>query len=132
MAAFMAARAGAEFAARINGVTRAGLFLTLLETGADGLLPMRYLHDDYYRLDEAQKALIGERSGVRYRLGDSLTARLVEVNTLTGGLIFELPNENAETTEGARGRPRIGKPRKNPLERGQPRKPGKRKGRRRS
>ncbi len=132
MAAFMAERAGAEFEARINGVTRAGLFLTLVETGADGLLPMRYLHDDYYQVDEAQKALIGERSGTRYRLGDSLTARLVEVNTLTGGLIFELPGESAETTEGARGRPRIGKPRKPPVKRGQSRKHGKRKGRRRS
>ncbi|MBT3533497.1 MAG: ribonuclease R, partial [Rhodospirillaceae bacterium] len=136
MAAFMAERAGAEFEARINGVTRAGLFLTLTETGADGLLPMRYLHDDYYQVDEAQKALIGERSGARYRLGDSLTARLVEVNTLTGGLIFELPSETAKTTEGARGRPRIGKPRgeprKEPGKRGTARKHSKRKGKRRT
>ncbi len=135
MAAFMAERTGAEFIARINGVTRAGLFLTLVDTGADGLLPMRHLHDDYYEVDEAQKALIGERSGARYRLGDSITVRLVEVNTLTGGLIFELPAMSAETTEGAYGHPRIGKPRKERAKRGSDRKHGKhskRKGRRRS
>ncbi|MBT3372620.1 MAG: ribonuclease R [Rhodospirillaceae bacterium] len=134
MAAFMAEQTGAEFIARINGVTRAGLFLTLVDTGADGLLPMRYLHNDYYQVDEAQKALIGERSGVRYRLGDSVTVRLVEVNTLTGGLIFELPSMSAETTEGAYGHPRIGKPRKERVKRGSDHKHskhGKRKGRRR-
>ena len=132
MAAFMAEQAGAEFEARINGVTRAGLFITLAETGADGLLPMRYLHDDYYQLDEAQKVLVGERSGTRYRLGDTLVARLVEVNTLTGGLIFELPSETAEMAEGARGRPRVGKARKEGVKRGASRKHSKRRGRRRS
>ncbi|MBT3331166.1 MAG: ribonuclease R [Rhodospirillaceae bacterium] len=131
MAAFMAEKTGAEFLARINGVTRAGLFITLTETGADGLLPMRNLHDDYYQVDEAQKALIGERSGARYRLGDSIIVQLLEVNTLTGGLIFELPSASLETTEGARGGPRFGKPRKERPKRSASSKHGKRKGRRR-
>ncbi|NQV61832.1 MAG: ribonuclease R [Alphaproteobacteria bacterium] len=131
MAAFMAEQTGAVFVARINGVHRAGLFLTLADTGADGLLPMRYLHDDYYLVDEAQKALIGERSGTRYRLGDSIAVRLVEANTLTGGLIFELVTENAETSEGARGGPRLGKPRKDGVRRGKSGKHSKRQGRRR-
>ena len=132
MAAFMAAQTGAEFSARINGVHRAGLFLTLDDTGADGLLPMRNLHDDYYLVDEAQKALIGERSGTRYQLGDSVAVRLVEANTLTGGLIFELVTASAETSEGARGRPRIGKLRKDGVRRGKSGKHSKRRGRRRS
>ena len=83
-------------------------------------------------MDEAQKALIGERTGARYRLGDNLSVRLVEVNTLTGGLIFELPTETAATTEGARGRPRMGAPRKERPKGGAPRKHSKRKERRRS
>ncbi|MDA1097886.1 MAG: ribonuclease R [Proteobacteria bacterium] len=132
MAAFMAEQTGAEFIARINGVHRAGLFLTLADTGADGLLPMRYLHDDYYQVDEAQNALIGERSGTRYRLGDSIPVRLVEVNTLTGGLIFELTTTSVETSEGARGGPRLGKPRADAVRRGKAGKHGKRRGRRRS
>jgi ribonuclease R len=131
MAAFMAQQTGAEFAARINGVHRAGLFLTLTDTGADGLLPMRYLHDDYYLVDEAQKALIGERSGTRYRLGDTIAVRLAEANTLTGGLIFELATTDARTAEGARGRPRLGKARKDDVKRGNSGKHGKRRGHRR-
>ena len=131
MAVFMAQQTGAEFEARINGVTRAGLFLTLADTGADGLLPMRHLHNDYYQVDEKQNALIGERSGTRYRLGDAVTVRLFEVNTLTGGLIFELPTASAETSEGAFGHPRIGKPRKEGVKRGKSGKHSKRRGRRR-
>ncbi len=132
MAAFMAEQTGAEFSAQINGVHRAGLFLTLTDTGADGLLPMRYLHDDYYQVDEAQNALIGERYGSRYRLGDSIAVRLVETNTLTGGLIFELAVASAETSEGARGGPRLGKPRKEGVRRGKSGKHSKRRGRRRA
>ncbi len=132
MAAFLADREGAEFAARVNGVSRAGLFLTLVDTGADGLLPMRNLHDDYYVLDETQNALFGDASGRRYRLGDELTVRLAEVNTLTGGLIFELPSATVQTMEGARGRPRIGRARAKGSRRSDAAKRGNRKRRRRS
>ena len=40
IAAFLAERVGATFAGRVNGVTRFGLFVTLSETGADGLVPI--------------------------------------------------------------------------------------------
>ena len=36
----------------MNGVSRFGVFVTLDETGADGILPMRYLPQDFYDLDE--------------------------------------------------------------------------------
>jgi len=132
MAAFMAERTGAEFEARINGVTRAGLFLTLVESGADGLLPMRYLHDDYYAHDESQNSLVGKRSGARYRLGDTIRVRLAEVNTLTGGLILELPKLMAENAEFAPGRPKLSKFRKENSKSAISRKHSKRKGRRRT
>ena len=51
-AAWMSERIGAEFTGVINGVTRFGLFVTLDENGADGLIPMRSLPDDYYIHDE--------------------------------------------------------------------------------
>ena len=132
MAAFMAERTGAEFEARINGVTRAGLFLTLVESGADGLLPMRYLYDDYYAHDESQNSLVGKRSGARYRLGDTIRVRLAEVNTLTGGLILELPKLMAENAEFAPGRPKLSKFRKENSKSAISRKHSKRKGRRRT
>ena len=52
VAAFLADRVGAEFAARISGVTRAGLFVRLKETGADGFVPAATIGNDYYRHHE--------------------------------------------------------------------------------
>jgi ribonuclease R len=89
-AAFLAERVGATFAGRINGVTRAGLFVTLAETGADGLVPMRSLPDDYYNHDEARHRLVGRRFGRVYTLGDAVTVRLAEANAITGSLLLAL------------------------------------------
>ncbi len=89
-AAYLAARVGASFAGRINGVTRFGLFITLEESGADGLVPIGSLPGDYYHHEEAQHRLIGRRSGRIYRLGDPVTVRLAEANPVTGGLIMKI------------------------------------------
>ncbi|MDE2228956.1 MAG: ribonuclease R [Alphaproteobacteria bacterium] len=89
-AAYLAERVGAEFTARINGVTRAGLFVTLDETGADGLIPIRTLPGDYYAHDEVRHRLTGRRSGRAYVLGDPLRVRLAEADTVTGSLLFSI------------------------------------------
>ena len=63
IAAYLADRVGAEFDARISGVTRSGLFVRLRDTGADGFVPAATIGDDYYRHDEDAHALIGDRTG---------------------------------------------------------------------
>ena len=73
IAHFLADRIGATFEGRISGVTRAGLFVKLDETGADGFIPARTIGDEYFRYDEERHALIGDRSGETYRLGDRVT-----------------------------------------------------------
>ncbi len=88
--AFLADRVGAEFAGRINGVTRFGLFITLDETGADGLVPMGALPDDYYVYEEERNRLKGRSTGRTFDLGAPVTVRLAEARPLTGGMIFEL------------------------------------------
>ncbi len=90
VAAFMEDRVGASFPARITGVTRFGLFVRLAETGAEGLIPARSLGFEYFRHDEKKHAMIGDRTGTTYRLGDRLTVRLLEAAPLTGGLRFEI------------------------------------------
>jgi ribonuclease R len=95
-AAFLAERVGASFAGRISGVTRAGLFVTLAETGADGLIPMRSLPTDYYDHDEKRHRLIGRRWGRAYTLGDALSVRLAEANAVTGSLLFAIVEEAGE------------------------------------
>ncbi len=86
----LADRVGAEFTGQISGVTRAGLFIKLDETGADGFVPISTLGADFYRHDEARHALVGERSGETHRLGDRVEVRLVEAAAVAGALRFEL------------------------------------------
>ena len=83
-ATWMSNHIGAEFNGRINGVTRFGLFVTLDETGADGLIPMRSLPNDFYVHNEEQHALIGRRNKKIYRLGANITVRIIEADGLTG------------------------------------------------
>jgi ribonuclease R len=109
VAAFMEDRVGAVFEGRIASVTRFGLFVRLKETGADGLLPMRALGSDYFRHDEKRHALVGERWGTVYRLGDMLRVRLAEAAPLTGGLRFELAEEEPHPHPGKAGGQRSGR-----------------------
>jgi ribonuclease R len=94
VAAFMADRVGATFDARITGVTRFGLFVRLADTGAEGLLPARVLGMEYFHHDERRHALVGERTGTTYALGDTVHVRLAEAAPLTGGLRFDLAEAN--------------------------------------
>ena len=101
IAAHLSDRIGARFAARIGGVTKAGLFVRLAETGADGFIPAATLGVDYYRFDEAARALVGTRTGETYRLGDSVEVKLVEAAPFAGALRFEMLSDGAV---GKRGR----------------------------
>jgi ribonuclease R len=89
----LADRVGATFSGRISGVTRAGIFVKLDETGADGFIPASTIGDDYYRYHEARHALIGDHTGESYRLGDSVSVKLVEAAPVAGALRFELLSE---------------------------------------
>jgi ribonuclease R len=94
IAEYLAERVGAEFDARISGTTRVGLFVRLADTGADGFVPAATLND-YYRYDESQHALIGDRTGDVYRLGDTVRVRLVEAVPSAGALRFEMLSPGA-------------------------------------
>ena len=90
IAAHLADKVGAEFDARISGVTKSGVFVRLKETGADGLVPISSLGNEYFHYNEASHALTGERSGRGYRLGDEVRVKLVEAVPSAGALRFEM------------------------------------------
>ena len=93
IAIHLAGRVGATFPGRIAGVTRSGLFVKLDENGADGFIPASTIGRDYYVYSEADHALIGERSGEAYRLGDKVEVRLVEAHPAAGALRFQLVSD---------------------------------------
>jgi ribonuclease R len=98
----LADRIGATFQGRISGVTRAGLFVKLEGTGADGLIPIRTLGSEYYNYDETRHALVGSRSGAMHRLGDVVDVRLVEAAPVAGALRFELLSQGQIAAGGRR------------------------------
>ncbi|MBY0611715.1 MAG: ribonuclease R [Beijerinckiaceae bacterium] len=111
VASFLADQVGASFDGRVTGVTRAGLFVRLATTGADGFIPASTLGTDYFRHDESAHALIGERSGESFRLGDQVRVKLVEALPVAGALRFEMISEGRFVKGGgARRRGAIVKP----------------------
>ncbi|MBX9862969.1 MAG: ribonuclease R [Hyphomicrobium sp.] len=90
IAAHLADRVDASFEGRIAGVTRSGLFVKLKDTGADGFVPVSTLGQDFFNYVEEAHALVGNRSGETYQLGDPVTVRLVEVIPSAGAVRFEM------------------------------------------
>jgi ribonuclease R len=90
LAAYLADRVGAEFAGRISGVQRFGVFVRLDETGADGLIPVRALGREYFNYDEGSQTLMGSETGMVLGIGQKVMVRLAEAVPVTGGLILDL------------------------------------------
>ena len=113
MSAYMHNRLGDSFAGHISGVSRFGLFVSLDETGAEGIVPMRSLGSSAFRHDEAAHALVGRAGNRSLRLGDPVEVKLREAVPISGGLVFELVSDGARDHVGkARHAPRSSKGRK--------------------
>ena len=106
IAHFLADRVGATFDGHISGVTRAGLFVELDDTGADGFIPARFIGDEYFRFDEARRAFIGHAD--THRLGDPVTVELVEAAPVAGALRFKLVRHAGATKQKAGHQPPAG------------------------
>jgi ribonuclease R len=102
VAAFLADKVGQILRCRITGVQPFGFFATVEDLGGDGLVPAAFLGNEYFRYDEAARALVGEETGETYRVGQHLELKLAEANPASGALRFELPEGKFA------GRPRIG------------------------
>nr|WP_310622110.1 ribonuclease R [Pseudovibrio sp. M1P-2-3] len=90
IALWLCDRIGAEFAGRIAGVTKSGLFVRLNDTGADGFIPASTIGKDYYAYEESAHALVGRATGETFQLGDSVDVRLAEAAPFAGALRFEM------------------------------------------
>lgn len=88
-AEYMADKIGEEYDGIISSVTNFGMFVELPNT-IEGLVHVSYMTDDYYRFDERHYAMIGERTGNVYRIGDEITVRVVKVNKDERSIDFEI------------------------------------------
>jgi ribonuclease R len=77
---FMQDHVGDVFDGVIASVTNFGLFVRITEFQIDGLVHITSLASDYYQYDDQKQCLVGESSGVIFRLGDEVKIKVAGVN----------------------------------------------------
>ncbi len=93
---FMLDKVGEEFDGVISAATSFGIFVELKDIYVEGLVHISALRSDYYQFDPTKHALIGERTGMRYRLGDQLRVRVVRVDLDERKIDFMLADDLEE------------------------------------
>ncbi|MEC2071193.1 ribonuclease R [Alkalihalophilus marmarensis] len=105
-AQYMEDKIGETFPGMISGVTNFGLFVEL-ENTIEGLVHVSYLTDDYYHYDEKQYAMIGERTGQVFRIGDEIEVRVINVNVDEASIDFEVVGMKPRKPREGRSRPKV-------------------------
>lgn len=90
LAAFLSERLGGEFTGRISGIAKFGVFVKMDETGADGLVPIRSLGDEYFHFDRDNNSLMGADSGRTITIGQRVTVKLIDALPVTGGVELQI------------------------------------------
>ena len=109
LAAFLSERMDTEMPGRINGIAKFGVFVKLDETGADALVPIRSLGDEYFDHDPDSQTLTGSKTGIVIGLGVKVVVKLTEASPVTGGLTAEIVTLDERTLPKSANRGR-GKP----------------------
>ncbi|MBT8185924.1 MAG: RNB domain-containing ribonuclease, partial [Eudoraea sp.] len=79
-----------EFTGVISGVTEWGLYVEIIENKCEGMVRIRDIKDDYYTFDERQYAIIGERRGKMYQLGEEVRVMVKDTDLIKRHLDFTL------------------------------------------
>lgn len=88
-AQYMAGKIGEEFTGIVSSVTNFGLFVQLDNT-IEGLVHFNNMDDDYYRFDEENYYIIGERTNRIYRLGDEVKIEVIGADVGKRNIDFKL------------------------------------------
>jgi len=81
---------GEEIQGMVTGVTKFGIFVEDKETKAEGLINVRNMGGDFYKYDEKSLVLRGTNTGTVYRIGDSVIAKVKDVDIENRNIDFEL------------------------------------------
>ncbi len=96
---YMERHIGDQFGGVISGVTGFGFFVRIDNLGAEGLVRISTIDDDYYRFDESQFRLVGRRTGSTYRLGDQVQVGVLKVDRTKNEIeLYAVPSEPKERT----------------------------------
>ncbi|TAM89384.1 MAG: ribonuclease R [Candidimonas sp.] len=87
---FVKERVGEVFGGHVTGVTSFGIFVTLDTLFVEGLVHVSELGSDYFQFNEAMHELRGERTGIRYRLTDTVQVQVARVDLEARRIEFRL------------------------------------------
>lgn len=90
MAELFSERVGERFSGVVSGCASFGVFVTLDETFAEGLVPVRSLGDEWFTYDEARMTLTGEETGEVWRLGRRVAVEVVDTDVARGQIDLAL------------------------------------------
>jgi ribonuclease R len=90
---FMQDKVGEVFGGTVSGVSEWGLFVELEDNKCEGLVRMKSLSDDFYTFNPDNYAIEGRRTGKIYRIGDSLTVKVMKADLGKKQLDFEMVND---------------------------------------
>lgn len=91
MAELYGKRIGAREAGVVSGCERFGVFVSLDDTCADGLIPVRDLGHEWFEYDEKRMTLTGESTGTVWGLGRRVVVEVAGVDIPRGRIDFRLP-----------------------------------------
>ncbi len=98
---YMRPRVGEEFDAVATGVTDFGVFVQLKQMQIDGLVHVTALPGDYFHFHERDRTLVGERTKLRFSIGDEMRVRLVRVDSAERKIDFEHVAKTGESLPSA-------------------------------
>jgi ribonuclease R len=101
-AEFMMDKVGNEYEGVVAGVTSFGIFVELKDIYVEGLVHISTLPEDYYQFDPAKHALIGDRTGRQFRLGDTVKIKVARVDLDQCQIDFVLAEGAREKSESGR------------------------------
>lgn len=88
---YMANHLGEEYDGVISGVTPYGFFVRLGNLGAEGLVRLSTIDDDYYFHDEKNYRVIGRRQQRTFRLGDAIRVGVLKVDQVRAEIDLFIP-----------------------------------------
>ncbi|MGX7405878.1 ribonuclease R [Aerococcus urinaehominis] len=88
-AEYMQDKIGMTFQGIISSVTSFGLFVELANT-VEGLVHISTMKGDYFNYIDSQMTLIGERTGLRFSIGDVVTVKVVKADVDSREIDFNL------------------------------------------
>ena len=89
---------GFEYEGIVSSVTGFGMFVELDST-VEGIVRFENMGDEYFRYDEGNKKLVGERSKLVYKIGDKVKVRVIEANKQLRKVAFEIILNEEENIE---------------------------------